>query len=557
MSTIYNLDHRSLAIWNDLMRDNGVAAGDPFGFSFDTLNIDKDDPRGIPASAADPVIRGPFGRVAGSSIRGGTTATIDPRANPSVRGLPYRTGASTGGTTGVFFLTSAFGKGRVAARGDSSPVDDGTGAPHDQLFDGWNDASGSDAILALNATEWLAQGGAAGPTATPSAAATAATAPTAAPVGAVPATPAAPRCYTSGRIDPAFDDGEFCMRTIDLRSDTVTLPTPEMRRAIAEAPLGDDVYGEDPTINALEALAAERVGKQAAVLVVSGTMGNLCAILAHCARGEEAIVGDESHIYHYEAGGPAALGGVAFHVVPTAPTGELPLAALAGAVRDVEDPHEAITRLICLENTHNRCGGVVLAPAYMQSVGALARERGLKIHLDGARLFNAVVALNMDAREITRHVDSVQFCLSKGLSAPVGSILAGDAALIARARRVRKLVGGGMRQAGIIAAAGIVALEQMVDRLAEDHANARTLAEGLATFPQIEIDLATVQSDIVIFKLREGYGTAEAFARALAERGVLVGGIGYGRLRAVTHYGLDAGDVEEALEIVRAALAEI
>jgi threonine aldolase len=344
---------------------------------------------------------------------------------------------------------------------------------------------------------------------------------------------------------------------IDLRSDTVTLPTPEMRRAIAEAPLGDDVYGEDPTINALEALAAERTGKQAAMLVTSGTMGNLCAILAHCARGQEAIVGDESHIYHYEGGGASALGGVAFHVVPTEPSGELPLSALSGAVRDIDDSHEAITRLICLENTHNRCGGVALSTDYMAAVQRFAHERGLLVHLDGARIFNAAVALGVDAREITRHVDSVQFCLSKGLAAPVGSILAGDAAFIARARRVRKLVGGGMRQAGIIAAAGIVALEQMVDRLAEDHANARLLAEGLKTFPQIAIDLDTVQTDIVIFRLREGCGTPEAFARAVAERGLLIGGIGRSYIRAVTHYGIDAGDIEEALEIVRSTLAKM
>ncbi len=343
------------------------------------------------------------------------------------------------------------------------------------------------------------------------------------------------------------------MRTIDLRSDTVTLPTPEMRRAMAEAPVGDDVFGEDPTINRLEALAAERVGKQAALLVASGTMGNLCALLTHCARGDEVIVGDEAHIYHYEAGGPSVLGGVALHTIPTLPNGELPLAALAGAIRDPEDIHEALTRLICLENTHNRCGGAVLSPEYMRAVHHFAHERGLLVHLDGARLFNAAVALGVDARELTRHVDTVQFCLSKGLAAPVGSILAGDAEFITRARRARKLVGGGMRQAGIIAAAGIVALEQMVERLAEDHANARILAEGLATFPRIEIDPAGVQTDIVIFKLRDG--APDVFERALAERGLLVGGIGYGRIRAVTHYGIDAGDIEEALEIVRAVLA--
>ncbi len=345
------------------------------------------------------------------------------------------------------------------------------------------------------------------------------------------------------------------MRTIDLRSDTVTLPTPAMRRAIAEAPLGDDVYGEDPTINRLEALAAERVGKEAAMLVVSGTMGNLCGILAHCGRGEEAIVGDQSHIYHYEGGGASTLGGVAFHVVATLASGELPLESLAGAIRDIEDPHEAVTRLICLENTHNRCGGVVLSLEYMRSVHDFAQQHGLRVHLDGARVFNAAVALGVDVREITQHVDSVQFCLSKGLAAPVGSILAGDAAFIARARRIRKLVGGGMRQAGIIAAAGIVALDEMVDRLAEDHANARMLAEGLASFPQIAIDLAAVQSDIVIFKLREGHGTPEALAHALSERGLLLGGIGRGYLRAVTHYGIDAGDIEEALEVVRVTLA--
>src|SRR6478672_9562263 len=313
------------------------------------------------------------------------------------------------------------------------------------------------------------------------------------------------------------------MRTIDLRSDTVTLPTPEMRRAIAEAPLGDDVYGEDPTINRLEALAAERVGKEAAMLVTSGTMGNLCAILAHCGRGQEAIVGDESHIYHYEGGGASVLGGVALNLVPTTAKGELPLAALANAIRDPEDSHEALTQLICLENTHNRCGGVALSTAYMQSVHTFAQARGLLVHLDGARIFNAAVALGVDARAITRHVDSVQFCLSKGLAAPVGSILAGDAAFISRARRLRKMVGGGMRQAGIIAAAGIVALEQMVDRLAEDHANARRLAEGLAQLPGLEVDPDEVETNIVMVQVADERIDPKRFVAGLAERGVKVG----------------------------------
>lgn len=344
------------------------------------------------------------------------------------------------------------------------------------------------------------------------------------------------------------------MRTIDLRSDTVTLPTQAMRAAIAEAALGDDVYGEDPTVNRLEALAAERVGKEAAVLVTSGTMGNFCAVLAHCGRGDEALVGDECHIYHHEAGNASVLGGVALQIVPTTPAGELPLDALEHAVRDANDSHAALTRLICLENTHNRCGGVVLSLDYLRSVRQFADANGLRIHLDGARVFNAAVALGVDVRELTAPVDSVMFCLSKGLAAPVGSILAGDAELIARARRVRKMIGGGMRQAGIIAAAGIVALETMVERMAEDHANARVLAEGLATLPGIEIDLATVQTDIVRFHLVDPRWTGTTFARALAERGVLIGGGGYGSMRAVAHYGITSDDIEETLEKFRETL---
>jgi threonine aldolase len=341
---------------------------------------------------------------------------------------------------------------------------------------------------------------------------------------------------------------------IDLRSDTVTLPSPDMRRAMADAELGDDVYGEDPTVNRLERMAAERTGKQAAVFVSSGTMGNLCAVLAHCGRGDEALLGDECHIYNYEAGGGSALGGVVYHVIPTNRDGTLPLDKLAGAVRNSYDSHQASTRLVCLENTHNRCGGVVVPPSYMAEVKAFADSRGLAVHLDGARVFNAAVALGQDVKVITQHVDSVTFCLSKGLAAPVGSLLCGSEAFIARARRVRKMVGGGMRQAGVLAAAGIVALEQMVDRLAEDHANARTLAEGLASFPQLKVDLDTVQTDIVYFDIVDERLDAVAFSGALRERGVLIGGAGERRARAVTHYGISAGDIEEALEAVRGVL---
>lgn len=344
------------------------------------------------------------------------------------------------------------------------------------------------------------------------------------------------------------------MRRIDLRSDTVTLPTNAMRAAIAEAELGDDVYGEDPTVNRLESMAAARVGKEAAMLVPSGTMGNFCALLAHCNRGEEAIIGDQSHIYHYEASGASVLGGVALHPVTTDPTGELPLEAIQEAIRDLYDSHEAMTRLICLENTHNRCGGVVLSLDYMQTIQDLAQSRGFAVHLDGARVFNAAVALGVDVQTITQHVDSVMFCLSKGLSAPVGSMLAGDAAFIKRARRIRKMVGGGMRQAGIIAAAGIVALEEMVERLTEDHTHARMLAEGLATLPGIAIDLAKVQSDIVIFKLDSEVWTPVRLTEVLAEQGLLIGEIGRGYLRVVTHHDIDANDVEEALEVMRSVL---
>ena len=337
---------------------------------------------------------------------------------------------------------------------------------------------------------------------------------------------------------------------IDLRSDTVTLPTPAMRAAMMDAPLGDDVYGEDPTINRLEALAAETVGKVAALFVPSGTMGNLLAVLAHCGRGDEAIVGDQSHIFHYEAGGPSVLGGVALRTAPTQTNGQIRLAELAAALRDPDDSHEPMTRLICLENSHNRCGGVVLLPAYTATVAAFAREHGLAMHLDGARLFNAAVALGLPAADLARDFDTVMFCLSKGLSAPVGSILAGDAAIIKRARRLRKLLGGGMRQAGVLAGAGIVALEQMVTRLADDHANARMLAESLTAIPGISLDLATVQTDIVVFTLTDADWTLASFTHALAERGVLIGEIGNGRLRAVTHYGIEPMDVERAVAVV-------
>ena len=337
---------------------------------------------------------------------------------------------------------------------------------------------------------------------------------------------------------------------IDLRSDTVTHPSPEMREAMARAEVGDDVYGEDPTVKRLQELAAEMLGKEAALFVASGTMGNLCSLLAHCGRGDEVILGDESHIFHYEQGGASALGGMIYHTVPTSANGELPVGAIRNAIRDARDPHAARPGVICLENTHNRRGGAVLSLDYMQQVKSLADERDLPVHLDGARLANAAVALGVPLSAITAHVTSVQLDLSKGLAAPVGGVIAGRRRFIEQAHRARKIVGGGMRQAGIIAAAGIVALDSMIERLVEDHEHARLLAAGLQQFQQITIDPESVQTNIVVFRLNDPAWSPASFIRALREQGVLIGGFGDERLRMVTHYGIDRADIDAAYAAV-------
>ncbi len=343
-------------------------------------------------------------------------------------------------------------------------------------------------------------------------------------------------------------------RSIDLRSDTVTLPTPAMRQAMAQAELGDDVYGEDPTVNRLEALAAARLGKEAALFVPSGTMANLICLLTHCARGEEVIMGHVAHTFLFEAGGSAAVGGIHPHTVPNQPDGTMALDELEGAIRDPDNDHHPCTRLICLENTHNRCSGAVLDPSYMAEVQAIAKRHGLGVHLDGARLFNAAVALGLPAADIACYADSVSFCLSKGLSAPVGSLVCGTGEFISRARRQRKLLGGGMRQAGVLAAAGIVALETMVDRLSEDHSNARRLAEGLARLPGIVLDPGHIQTNIVIFDLAPGAPAAAELTSTLAQRAVKMGAVSARRVRAVTHYGIEGDDIEAALQACDAAL---
>jgi threonine aldolase len=339
------------------------------------------------------------------------------------------------------------------------------------------------------------------------------------------------------------------MKPIDLRSDTVTLPTPAMREAMYRAELGDDVFGEDPTVNRLQEMAAERLGKEAALFVASGTMGNLVALLTHCGRGDGAIMGDQSHTFLNEAGGSSALGGVYLRAVPNRPDGTINPSVIEAAIPS-EDAHHPRVALVCLENTHNYCGGTPLDVDYTATVADLARRHGLALHLDGARIFDAVLALGVPASDLAAPADSVMFCLSKGLSCPVGSLLCGSAEFIKRAHRMRKMVGGGMRQAGVLAAAGIVALEQMVDRLQEDHENARILAEGIAEIPGLGLDPDSVQTNIVFFDFLDDRMTAQQFCGRLKEEGVLMLALGPGRLRAVTHYGIERADVVCALQVM-------
>jgi threonine aldolase len=338
---------------------------------------------------------------------------------------------------------------------------------------------------------------------------------------------------------------------IDYRSDTITVPTPAMREAMASAVVGDDVFGDDPTINQLQELAAERMGKQAGLFVPSGTMGNLVAMLTHCQRGDEIILGDQAHIFIYEAGSSAAVGGIHPRTVPNQPDGSLRLEDLENATRPAGNDHFPTTRLIALENTHNRMGGTVLTPAYVQQVVDYAHTHDIKVHIDGARIFNSAVAQGVPARELVQDADSVTFCLSKALSAPVGSVLCGSREFVALARRRRKMVGGGMRQAGILAAAGIVALEQMVDRLCEDHANARLLAEGIAATPGLSVSLASVQTNMVYFDLTNDlpFDAEELCKRALTRR-VRILPTSARRIRAVLHCYVTRDEVAETIDVL-------
>jgi len=346
------------------------------------------------------------------------------------------------------------------------------------------------------------------------------------------------------------------MNMIDLRSDTVTQPTPEMRAAMANAPVGDDVYGEDPTVNQLQADAAALFGKEAGLFVASGSMGNLTSVLAHTRRGDEIIIGKKSHIFLYEAGSAAMYGGVQPSTLPYVRDGMMDIDQIRHAIRP-DDEHDPITRLIAIENTAG-VSGAPLSVEYTQQVAAVARENGLKLHIDGARIFNAAAALNVSVKELTMGADSVTFCLSKGLCAPVGSVIVGSKDFIKQAHRVRKSLGGGMRQAGILAAAGLIALHEMSKRLHEDHVNARRLAEGLAALPCVDLDLEQVKTNMIFFRLRpDAPMSADAFSeRMKTEYNILI--MPYpgetGLLRAVTHYWIKPDDVERVIEAARAVL---
>jgi threonine aldolase len=347
------------------------------------------------------------------------------------------------------------------------------------------------------------------------------------------------------------------MKIIDLRSDTVTKPTDEMRRAMAEAEVGDDVYKEDPSINRLQERAAEMLGKEAGLLMASGTMSNLVAILSHCQRGDEIIMGDQAHIFWNESGGASALAGVQIRLVPNGTQGEIDPQDLEDAIRPRGNVHMPPTTLVCLENTHNRCSGGVLTPEDAKKVADVAHAGGARVHLDGARIFNAAVALEVPARELVKDVDDVSFCLSKALSCPVGSVLCGSREFIDEALRWRKMVGGGMRQAGILAAAGLVALDSMIDRLADDHANARRLAQGLANIDGLSLDPDSIQTNIVIFDIEESVGVASDVISALKQEGVLVSSPGQRSIRMVTHRHVDSADIDEALSRTSRVVREL
>ena len=347
------------------------------------------------------------------------------------------------------------------------------------------------------------------------------------------------------------------MKLIDLRSDTVTQPTDEMRRAMAAAEVGDDVFGEDPSINELQERAAAVLGKEAGLLTSSGTMSNLISTLAYSSHGDEIVMGDQAHMFWNESAGQAALAGVQTRLVPNDSQGRMDPDDVAAAIRPPGNLHFPRTSMLCLENTHNRCSGGVLTPEDTKAVCDVAHEAGVPVHLDGARIFNAAIALEVPAAELVREVDDLSFCLSKSLSCPVGSVLVGSQEFIDNARRWRKMLGGGMRQAGVLAAAGLVALDTMVDRLAEDHQNARRLAHGLANIDGLNVDPEQIQTNIVFFEVDTKLGTAADMIAALERQDVKVSYPGKQSIRMVTHRHITPEDIEEALSRTSTAVREL
>jgi threonine aldolase len=342
------------------------------------------------------------------------------------------------------------------------------------------------------------------------------------------------------------------VHVVDLRSDTVTMPSPEMRQAMATAPLGDDVFGDDPTVNRLLEVAAERLGKEAAVFVPSGTMGNLIGVAVNAGLGEELIADAQSHIFVYETAGAAAVAGVQIRPVATE-AGVMTPEQIAAAVRPRNDPHQPISAAVTFEDTQNLHGGIVWPLDALRAASDAARAHGLRVHMDGARIFNAAVASGVDVADIAACADTVTFCLSKGLACPAGSIFCGSREDVEEAHRWRKRLGGAMRQTGVLAAAGLVALDHMVERLAEDHVNARTLAEGLSELPGVRCDLTRVQTNLIFFELEKM--NAPAFNEECRKRGLLGDWSGQTRMRFVTHYGIGAEDVQSALKICEEVLS--
>ena len=344
------------------------------------------------------------------------------------------------------------------------------------------------------------------------------------------------------------------MKIIDLRSDTVTLPTSEMMEAINTAILGDDVYMEDLSTIKLENMAAQIMGKESGLLVSSGTMGNLICNLVHCPRGTEVIMGHQSHTFIYESGGISSYGGIHSHQLKNNEDGTIEINDIKNAIR-TEDIHFPVTSLICLENTHNKCHGHPLQIDYINKVCSLAHDNNIKVHMDGARLFNACAALNVSVDDIVKNVDSVTFCLSKGLSAPIGSVVCGSNDFIAEARRIRKSLGGGMRQSGIISAAGIVSLNNMIDRLKDDHANAKHLANFLSTLKGIELNLELVKTNIIYFNFNHPNMSSKDLVSHMKSKGIIFNNYNEKHCRLVTHHDISSDDIENVIDVFNKLLS--